>query len=444
MSFILSVFATFSILELGVLVQFYLQKAKNINFSFPRLFALGLGAICIIFYTFGLLQIHLTRTLTVIIALAFSLPFFLDPRLKRQSSRNLNLYIQGFRKSSKIFLSLLTVFLVILFMFTFSRAVWGYDAYERWLAKGRTFWVDGGITRENAKIYDPADDHNLWPFAVSWIYYINGNSEEIWIRLIPFTAFLAIIFEFKKHIKVTNWDIKKYSWLLILVFTPFLWQTVSQENYSGNADIFVSLFLLLSIGTIIRKEFLFSALFLGFAAFTKNDAIPALIAFIVFLPIFARNLISQSDLKLAFTVALSFLFANLSLKYYYQLDSRYLNQDLFQVISQKPIFKHNLYTAHAFREQFRQIQIWGLGWWIVAWTYVTKMKALITDRLLLFAIVLIMTQVLSYFLVIYLSKEDQASQITTSISRALLQIYPSSLLIAYYLMNRRDKQKTNE
>src|SRR3972149_11626274 len=220
MSFILSVFATFSILELGVLVQFYLQKAKNINFSFPRLFALGLGAICIIFYTFGLLQIHLTRTLTVIIALAFSLPFFLDPRLKRQSSRNLNLYIQGFRKSSKIFLSLLTVFLVILFMFTFSSAVWDYDDYERWLAKGRTFWVDGGINRENAKIYDPADDHNLWPFAVSWIYYANGNSEEIWIRLIPFTAFLAIIFEFKKHIKVTNWDIKKYSWLLILVFTP--------------------------------------------------------------------------------------------------------------------------------------------------------------------------------------------------------------------------------
>ena len=227
------------------------------------------------------------------------------------------------------------------------------------------------------------------------------------------------------------------------MFTPFLWQTVSQENYSGNADIFVSLFFLLSIGAIIRKEFLFSALFLGFAAFTKNDALPTLIVFIILLPIFTRNLIAKSDLKLAFTVALSFLFANLFLKYYYQLNSRYLNQDFSQIISQKPIFKYNLYTAHAFREQFRQIQIWGLGWWIVAFVYMTKMKALLTNRLLLFATIIMIIQILSYSIVFYISKEDQASQITTSISRVLLQVYPSSLLIAYYLVSKKNRQTTN-
>src|SRR3989337_879991 len=443
MSFILSIFAVFSILELGVLAQFYLGKAKNLNFSFSTLFALGLGTLCIIFYLAGLLQIHLTRALVMITAFAFSLPFFLDARLKIQTLRNIDIYIQGLRKSSKIFLIIFTAFLVILFIFTFSRTIWGYDAYERWLAKGRTFWVDGGITKENAKIYDPADDHNLWPFAVSWFYYINGSSDEIWVRVIPFIAFLSIIFEFKKHINVTNWDIKKYSWLLILVFTPFLWQTVSQENYSGNADIFVSLFFLLSISAIIRKEFLFPALFLGFAAFTKNDALPTLIVFIILLPIFTRNLIAKSDLKLAFTVALSFLFANLFLKYYYQLNSRYLNQDFSQIISQKPIFKYNLYTAHAFREQFRQIQIWGLGWWIVAFVYMTKMKALLTNRLLLFATIIMIIQILSYSIVFYISKEDQASQITTSISRVLLQVYPSSLLIAYYLVSKKNRQTTN-
>ena len=443
MSFILSTFAVLSILELGVLVQFYLGKVKNLNFSFPTLFALGLGTICIIFYISSLLQIHLSRALVMITAFMFLLPFFLDTRLKSQALRNIDLYIQGLRKSSKIFLIIFCAFLVVLFMFTFSKAIWGYDANERWLAKGRAFWVDGGITKENAKIYDPADDHNLWPFTVSWLYYINGNSDEIWVRIIPFTAFLAIIFEFNKHIHITNWDIKKYSWLLIFMFTPFLWQTVSQENYSGNADIFVSLFFLLSIGAIIRNEFLFSALFLGFAAFTKNDAFPMLIAFIVLLPIFTGNLTTKSDLKLVFIVALSFLFANLSLKYYYQLGSRYLNQDFSQIISQKPIFKYNLYTVHAFREQFRQIQIWGLGWWIIALVYMTKMKALITNRLLLFAIVLIAIQMLSYFLVFYISKEDQASQIATSISRVLLQVYPSSLLIAYYLVSKKNRQTTN-
>ena len=179
------------------------------------------------------------------------------------------------------------------------------------------------------------------------------------------------------------------------------------------------------------------------AAFTKNDALPALIAFIALLPIFTRNLIAKSDLKLAFTIALSFLFANLFLKYYYQLGSRYLNQDFSQIISQKPIFKYNLYTAHAFREQFRQIQIWGLGWWIIGLFYVIKIKSLIINRLLLFAIVLIVIQILGYFLVFYVSKEDQASQIATSISRILLQIYPSGLLIAYYLISKGDRQKTN-
>lgn len=431
MSLILSVFAIFSILELGVSVQFYLGKAKKINFSFSRFFALGLGTMCVLFYISGFLQIHLSRALVMIAAFMFSWPFFLDARLKSQTLSNIDLYVQGFRRFPKILLIIFTAFLVVLFMLTFSRAIWGYDAYERWLAKGRVFWVDGGITRENAKIYDPADDHNLWPFAVSWLYYINGHSEEIWVRLIPFTAFLAIIFEFKKHINAKNWDIKKYSWLLILVFTPFLWQIVSKENYSGNADIFVSLFFLLSISAIIRKEFLFSALFLGFAAFTKNDALPALIAFIILLPIFTRNLIAKSDLKLAFIVALSFLLVNLYLKYYFQLGSRYLNQDFSQIISQKPIFKYNLYTAHAFREQFRQIQIWGLGWWVIIFFFVKKIKVLFTDKLLMISLSLIIVQFISYFVVYYISQEDQAHQITTSISRILLQIYPATLLIVY-------------
>jgi len=443
MSFIFSVFAVFSILELGILTQFYLGKVKNFNFSFPTLFALGLGTLCIVFYISSLLQIHLTRVLVMLVALTFSLPFFLDIRLKSQTLKNIDLYIRALKQSPKIFLIIFTTFLIILSMLTFSKAVWGYDAYERWLAKGRTFWVDGGITKENAKIYNPADDHNLWPFAVSWFYYINGNSNEIWVRIIPFVAFLSIIFEFKKHLNIANWDIKKYSWLLVLMFTPFLWQTVSQENYSGNADIFVSLFFLLSTGAIIRKNFLFSALFLGFAAFTKNDALPGLIAFILLLPIFTWKLTAESDLKLVFTFALSFLLANLFLKYYYQLDSRYLNQDFYKIISQKPFFKYNLYTAHAFREQFRQVQIWGLGWWITGLFYVTKIKALITNRLLLFATVIMVIQILSYSFVFYISKEDQASQIATSISRVLLQVYPSFLLIVYYLVNKENRQKTN-
>src|SRR3989304_7266696 len=116
MSFILSVFAIFSILELGVLVQFYLGKVKNLNFSFPTLFALGLGTICIIFYISSLLQIHLSRALVMITAFMFLLPFFLDTRLKSQALRNIDLYIQGLRKSSKIFLIIFCAFLVVLFM----------------------------------------------------------------------------------------------------------------------------------------------------------------------------------------------------------------------------------------------------------------------------------------------------------------------------------------
>jgi len=433
MSILLSAIAIFSIFQLGVLAQFYLiKRGKYFEFSLPALFALGLGAITTLFYLAGLLEFYFSQASVAITISIFSLPFFLDARLKNITKKNIKNYINGFKKSPKLFLLLFSIFLAILIMFAFSKTVWGYDAYERWLAKARTFWVDGGITKENAKIYGPSDDHNLWPFTASWIYYINGSSNEIWVRLVPLIAFLLIVFEFKKHTTNKSWNIKSYSWLSILIFTPFLWQTVAQENYSGNADILVSLFFLLSTGAIIKREFLLAVVFLGLASFTKNDAFPALLGYLLLLPIAARNLVGKSELKLVFTVALSFLLANLSLKYYYNLDSRYLNQDFSQIISQKPFLKYNKYSLHAFREQFRQTYIWGLGWWVIFIFLVKRATIIFKNKSLLFAIALIGIQFMGYITIYYISKEDQAHQITTSISRVLLQIYPATLLIIYY------------
>ena len=442
MNLLTSLLAVVSIIQIGLIVEFYLDRKGNSSLIIPSAFGLGLGTLTISILLLNLIGFYLTRFTVILTVIILFSPYIFNQDLKIFVFNNLKKYYQKV-KETPIFVTILFIlFVVFLSMFTFSKSVWGYDAYERWLAKGRTFWVDGGINKQNVAIYDPSDDHNLWPLTITWFYYLVGDSNELWIRIIPLFLLFMLSFEFWGNLNSTNFKRTEILWFLILIFTPFLWQTVSLENYSANADLPVSFFIILAISKLLKKQFIYGALFLGFAAFTKNDTLPVLIGFIICLPIiFRKEIFNSIDLKIALIAAICLLAFNITWKIHYALNSRYFQQDFSQLLSQKPFLKYNKYSLNAFREQLRQTQVWGLGWWIILFFLIKNIKEIIFSKSMFLIIALITLQFLGYFIIYYITKEDQATQISTSISRVLLQVYPALLLVAYHVSKIQNNRK---
>lgn len=442
MNLFLSLLAVISIIQIGLLLVFYFDRKGYSDLIISSAFGLGLGTLTISILILNLIGFNLTRFIVILTTIILFTPYIFNQDLKMFVLNNLKKYYQKAKGTPIIITTILIMFVVLLSMFTFSKAVWGYDAYERWLAKGRTFWVDGGINKENVAIYDPSDDHNLWPLTIAWFYFIVGDSNELLIRVVPLFVLIALCFEFWGNLKQTNIKHTEILWVLILVFTPFLWQDVSKENYSANADLLVSFFIILAVSKLIKKQFIYSSLFLGFAALTKNDALPALLGFIIYLPIiFRKEILNSISLKIALIAAICLFVFNITWKIHYDLNSRYLKQDFSQLLSQKPFLKYNKYSLNAFREQFRQIQLWGIGWWIIIFFLIKRIKAIISNKSIFLIIVLVVFQFLGYFTIYYISQEDQATQITTSIERVLLQVYPALLLVAYYVSKVQNNRK---
>jgi len=418
---ILTIIAVFSFFQAGLLIDFYFFQKRKLKFNFPKFLGLGIGSIGFFQLIAGLLQIPINQTFVYGLFLLLGLPFLFDRELIKAVKQGLVLKRQMSFNQFKPLLSLtFTLFLFSLVVITFSHTIWGSDAYSFWLAKASAFYRDGMITKENVHIYWPYDHPLLWPLTATWFYHFLGGINEFFFQIIPLVVFIGIILVFYQAGR-SSWQ--KFIWAGIALLTPFLWANVAGAEYAGNADLLLSFFLLLAVSSILKKELIYSAWFLFFAVLTKNDALPAALGFVFILPFLIKG---REKIK-SWLWCLGLVIASLLWKTDYDLSSRYLQQP--GAFFAKPIGEYMWYTAHAFREEFRQIYRWGIGWWVIFFIILINLKRLFKNRALLLGFSLVICQFLGYFIVYYLTPEDQASQIATSIYRLVLQVYPASLLL---------------
>lgn len=407
-----------------ILVLFFIVSIVSIGFIFDfknrdsdRIFywwGLGLGVICLGQMLLGFLNIPLSQVIVMLLnglALGF---FYFKKGLTRVK----------FLTKDKIWIPII----LILGLLTFSHTIWGSDAYNFWLSKATAFFVDNKITRDNLLVYWPYDHPLLWPLSATWLYHLLGQTNEFWVQIIPFVTLLAIygIVYYESQNK------SKYFWFGILLATPFLAGNVYLKAYAGNADLLTAFYLLLAISSLLKAKYN-KAIFICFlATLCKNDALPTFLALIILSPFLIKTKTKLSLIKwktLIFGIAL--LTANLIWKQYYHLDSRYLGQNLAEILQNRPFFAYMKYSLMAFREEFRQLYRWGIGWWIIIATIGIHLDRIFKNKNLLAALLLIMAQFIGYLWIYYVTPEDQASQIATSIFRLSLQIYPSLLFIAF-------------
>ncbi len=426
---LLSIFAILAFLQTGLICDYYMFAGRRLRFDLAIFLALGIGFVAVFQMALGFFEIPLNRFLVIVLTFGAFLPYVLDGQLRKQVFGVLFGLGKIINRNNFLVILIFSVFAIVVGFITFSHPVWGYDAIQRWLAKAYIFWVDGGINKTNILMASPADDPNLWPLTASWFYYFLGKADLFWIQVIPFSVLLCLVGKFWLMVKRGKLGLL---WLFILMFTPFLWQTVTLMAYSGNADLLVSFYLLLAFGALFSQEFVYAAIFLGLGALTKNDALPALVAFCILMPVFGRRS-KQKFPIVAFAVGWGFLLFNLGFKYYFSLGSRYLENDWNLVLGKRPIFEYTKYSLQSFREEFRHVDHWGIGFLVIGYFILSRIGRVLKNRVLLFGLVLILAQIAGYIWTYYVTQEDQASQIATSIYRLVLQIYPALLLLAFFL-----------
>ncbi|KKR51040.1 MAG: hypothetical protein UT84_C0003G0035 [Candidatus Curtissbacteria bacterium GW2011_GWA1_40_16] len=426
---LLSIFVLLTFLQTGLVCDYYLFSKKRFKFDLAIFLALGIGSIAIFQMALGFFEVPLNSFLVIMLAFFAFLPYVFDKHLRRQVLGVVLDYKSIFQSSNPLVILLFIVFAFVAGYFTFSHPVWGYDAVQRWLAKAYIFWVDGGINKANVHIVSPADDPNLWSVTASWFYFILGKADLFWVQTVPFAVFFCLTIKF--------WQIVKREalglfWLVIFMFTPFLWQTSTLKAYSGNADLLVGFYFLLAFSSLFYSKLSYTAIFLGLAALTKNDALPALLAFCALVPFFGLKSKQKFPVSALF-VGWALVLFNLGFKYYFSLGSRYLDNDWSLVLKQKPIIEYTKYSLHGFREEFRQVNHWGAGFLVIGYFILSRGGKVFKDRTLLLGLVLILAQVVGYTWTYYVTREDQATQIATSIFRLVLQVYPPLLLLVFVI-----------
>jgi len=407
-----------SIISFGWLVIQLLKISKD-NCNFAQMWGIGLLSIALIQLLFALIHFEATQYIVWAISLSVTGLFILKNKAIFRA------------KKIPLIILLLAILLIIT---TLSHAPWGSDAYNFWLSKARAFWLDGGVTHQNIYAYWPYDHPLLWPLNITWLYHLLGKSEEFWSAVIPIVSFLAMVLIFTQDLVKNN----KWLWTILLVGTPFLMGNVYLGEYVGNADILVALYLLLAIDSIYKKNYLFVGIFLFAGSLTKNDLLPALCIWIILSVLLAFKHRKKTSLMVVVSSVI-FLTIILSWKKIYGLSSRYVEQELAILLSQRPLVSNIKYSLMAFREEFRQTYRWGLSWWIILFALITRFKTILINPSHKLVFPIILTQLISYIVIYYVTPEDQATHIATSIYRLVLQIYPAALLLSMRLLTKDNK-----
>lgn len=436
---ILSLFGILSFFTIGLMFDYYVISKKRLSFNLAVFFGLGMGMIAVFQMVAALFGVMVNTILILCITVLSIVPIFADPILKKQLHNTLRQNIRRTRGRNAVLLFVILMYFGLAAIVTFSHPVWGFDAVDRWLAKAYSFWLDNGISRANLHGFYIADDPNLWPIAASWLFHFLGRASDFWVQLIPFAALICIVGEFARQ--VFRSGKLGFAWIAVLIFSPFLWFSLVSESLSGNADIFVSLYFLLAFVAIFEKRLICAALFLGFGFTTKNDALPALLGFCLVFPLY--KFVSKEKMPIApFVIAVSLLVFSIAWKVYYSLGSRYLENNLVLVWQQRPIVDYTRYSINAFREEFRFVGHWGIGFLVIFFFLITRIGTVFTNKWYLLALVIFGFQIAGYIAVYYVTQEDQATQIATSIFRLVLQVYPAMLLLAYELFSNVGYRKT--
>ncbi|MFX1274647.1 MAG: hypothetical protein ACFFBP_02775 [Promethearchaeota archaeon] len=401
---------------------------------FSLSYGLGVGLLSFSMLIFILFGLHSRISFIPILAISSFLfiYFKIYKVFKNDIKEILNLIRKPKLKLNTLeYFSIIIIIIEIFYLISTSLIypVYIWDSAVIWDAKARYLFYDGNFNYLNYTIVHP-DYPPLVPLVLTSFYSLFFQPHHF-IQLFFVTIFICMIiflYYSLRHFKLN----RTYS-LLISSMIALVYEIYSASHFVGG-DLLVAFYY--TISTIFlceyifsrRKQFLiYSSIFMGFMALSKNEGFGLLIVNVGVLVLYQILFCIKKEIKFKEMIILIILFAGIGLMIYVpwlvlisinNVGSAYLSNILNIFIIQNTINKLiDIIT-------FILLQFLWIPFLILFFTVIIINIRTIYYEKLFFLVVLMISHLLLYILVYLITPYDLIWQLGTSIQRELMHLTP--------------------
>lgn len=424
---ILTIISLLLFIGVGYLTCVYFNIFDSLLFNLSLSFAVGIGIISTIMFIYSVCNIPWTISNVLIPLVLYSLVLI----YKMQKAINIKSF--KFKNiltlSSKERLLVVGILLIVLFVGFESivRPVYAWDAWSSWLMKSKMFYIEKGI-KPNQFFYLNSEYPPIISISGSFVYLMQGTIDDRNVLLFFYTFYVFIgLLLFGLLFKTTD---RFTAFLFTFLFLSI--QNIIRHGgrfEAGQADLALSYFFLCVYVLFLEftkrrklKILIILQFIIGVTILIKNEGLPFILIFEgMLLPSFLKNKrLLISLLGLIFPAGLWEWY-----KYSIHLPTNYIFQN----------FQYNYFDIKnillAMGRELINIEHWNLLWIVFALS--STISLLINSKKSIeikIAIVIVMIQLLIYFLIFMITPVDPPSvHVINVFDRLLIHISPFALII---------------
>ncbi|OGY46189.1 MAG: hypothetical protein A2840_02520 [Candidatus Buchananbacteria bacterium RIFCSPHIGHO2_01_FULL_47_11b] len=336
------------------------------------------------------------------------------------------------RKPQTIFTILFWIGTVIMMFFFFTRSIsrvtYTWDSIAFWTPKMFALWSDQTVHLEGLRNFNHPEYPLLLPLTGANAFTIVGEYNEVSAKAVIFGFSLALFLLIGNALLTQKSSkLQKVFWMVLFLSIFIVREHVAGE-YAGTADIFVGTYFVAGTIALLKKHRLIALVLWLFAAWNKSEGL--VFAGVTTLLLFLSYPSLRKWIVFSFaTIAVPWqLFTKLS-----GLGSQYF---AFGSLYARPWIEYAVYSVHAFREEFRNLQKWNLVFFFFLAQSFCAIKRIAQHKELRIIYAGLTVQLLSYMVIFTIAPEEQASFIAAAISRLTLHLAPTALIVTAYLFSQ--------
>lgn len=346
------------------------------------------------------------------------------------------------RSTFRIYTISTLVILVILPLFfirSFSRIMYTWDTRAFWVPKMFALWQMDRLRPDALTAFNHPEYPLLLPMSGANAFSLFGFPNEVGAKVVLFGFTIALIVLFSRFLEKTVGGWKAAFWTLLFLSLFIVREHLAGE-YVGTADILMGTYLAAGATQLLQKRKLLALALWSLAAWTKSEGLVWAVSttgLVVIHEVLSKKKISISSYQALGTSLLVILPWFLYNKFSKLDSSQYFK---FKEIYARPWVEYAIYSVHAFREEFRNLEKWNFVFYLFILKSLLSFRRIALDERLRIIYLALAAQLVMYLAIFTVTPEEQATFIAAAISRLTLHFVPTVLLVTAVLFSPAYKQ----
>ncbi len=418
----------------------YLGQYMTIKSVYMRaVVAYGLGTALIsgeLFIYFFILKLHFSVWLFVAIflqALLCSVLIFLN---KKKMQPVETLVLKKWKPIELLVVSLIGICITFATLQAAVKPPIAFDALANWSKKSKILLRDGKINFDkNSDIYLAVPGNASYPWHSSlleyWLRQLGGG--DITVNIIPLSYFIGIILSLYYFL---SQRLNKFNSLVLVLFFSSM-PLILYHSFNLYADLVLAFYVMMAVILFIQwletrnNNFLYySAVFVGWGYFVKNDGLFPIIAWLLALGVtwlMERKNISWKSICISLGFLIGPIIFWLGFKQSLKLSNSFANYQFHPEVMTSAInalFVHNS---------------WNVWWWLFILVIILKIKQIVTSSQYWSIWVFFITMCILINSVFFFTDYYQYALNYTAIERTLIPLIPVSIILAGLALQEKNK-----